>query len=132
MTETSSPKKQKILVIEDDTMTRMTLCRILAKLNYETYGACNGHEGLRLFRENRPDFVVTDLLMPDKEGLSTISELRQIDPRARIIAMSSGGSKRDMGFLELAEAMGASRTLSKPFTPRQILDLMQEMQKPGA
>lgn len=123
-----APGTQKILVIEDDTLTRLTLCRILEKLNYTTYNACNGHEGIKLFRQVQPDFVVTDLLMPDKEGLSTISEMLQISPGAKIIAMSGGGSRKDMNFLQLAESLGAARTIQKPFTPRQILDLMNDIQ----
>ncbi len=122
----------KILVIEDDTLTRTALCRILDKLNYETQGACNGFEGLKLFRQFQPDIVVTDLLMPDKEGLSTITEMRTINPGTPIIAMSSGGSNKDMGFLDLAATFGACRTLVKPFTPRQILELMQDIEKEGA
>ncbi len=126
---TNAPKAQKILVIEDDSLTRITLCRILGKLNYETFGACNGFEGLKIFRDVQPDFVVTDLLMPDKEGLSTITEIRTLSPQTPIIAMSSGGKAKDMGFLELAATFGANRTLVKPFTPRQILELMSDIEK---
>ncbi|MDF3022644.1 MAG: two-component response regulator [Alphaproteobacteria bacterium] len=128
----NAAKRLKILVIEDDTLTRTSLCRILGNLNYETHGACNGFEGLKLFRQIHPDLVVTDLLMPDKEGLSTITEMRTISPGTPIIAMSSGGPQKDMGFLDLAATFGASRTLVKPFTPRQILELMQDIQKEGA
>ena len=124
-------KKLKILVIEDDTLTRTTLCNILNKLDFTTYGACNGFMGMKLFNQFRPDLVVTDLLMPDKEGLTTIAEIRAFDPHVKIIAMSSGGSMRNMGFLDVARKIGANGTLSKPFTPRQILELMNNLQAEG-
>jgi len=125
--ENIQPKK-KILIIEDDTMTRMALCRILDKLNFQTFGACNGYMGLKLFKQMHPDVIITDILMPDKEGLSTIAEMIVADPKAVIIAMSGGGATRNMGFLEIAKKIGAARTITKPFTPRQILELMDDIQ----
>lgn len=114
----------KVLVIEDDTLTRVTLCRIFKKMNYETVEACNGFMGLKMFRQEKPDIVITDILMPDKEGLETIMELRAADSLVPIIAMSGGGSMKNMSFLQMAAKVGATRTLAKPFTPNDILEML--------
>ena len=114
----------KVLVIEDDTLTRITLCKIFTKLNYRTVEACNGMMGMKMFRQEKPDIVLTDLLMPDKEGLETISEIRALNPDVRIIAMSGGGSMHNLNFLDLARKMGADYTLPKPFQPMDILSLL--------
>ncbi len=117
-------KNLRILVIEDDTLTRLSLCSLLRKMDYETIEACNGHMGLRQFRRERPDVVITDILMPDRGGLATIAEIRAIDPNARIIAMSGGNAGNPVDVLQLAEDMGAVRTLKKPFYPADVGALM--------
>lgn len=120
-------RKTKILVIEDDTLTRITLCRIFMKMNYDVVEACNGLMGIKVFEREKPDLVITDLLMPDKEGLETILDLRAKNPSIKIIAMSGGGSTQNMSFLELAEKFGANYKLSKPFKPTDILDLVKKL-----
>lgn len=124
--------KTKVLVIEDDTLTRVTLCRIFDKMGYATSEACNGMMGMKLFRQEKPQIIVTDLLMPDKEGLETISEIRAADGDVKIIAMSGGGSTQNFGFLELARKFGADFTLQKPFRPDDILNLMEKLSHKGA
>jgi len=114
----------KVLIIDDDEVIRLTLGAILKKENCRVSEAGNGNAGIKLFRQERPDFVITDILMPDKEGLETISEIRAADAAVKIIAMSGGGSRRDMGFLKLAVRAGANGTIHKPFRPEEILSLM--------
>jgi CheY-like chemotaxis protein len=128
---TGPQKHLKVLVIEDDTLTRITLCRVLRKLEYITFEACNGFMGLVQFKREQPDVVITDIVMPDKEGLATILAIRALDPNARIIAMSSGADQ-NWDFLERAKEVGAARTLRKPFLPDDIRTLMQEMKGPTA
>jgi CheY-like chemotaxis protein len=124
--DTAAAKPLKILVIEDDTLTRMTLCRQLQKMGYLTVEACNGFMGLTQFKRERPDIVFTDIVMPDKEGIATIHELRAIDPKARIIAMS-GGQGNLIDCLQMAEDVGAVKTLKKPFTPSDIATLVNAL-----
>jgi DNA-binding response OmpR family regulator len=126
------PQKTKVLVIEDDSLTRISLCRIFQKMGYATSEACNGLMGIKMFNQEHPHIVVTDLLMPDKEGLETITEIRAADNDVKIIAMSGGGSAQNFVFLDLALKIGANYTLSKPFKPVEILDLMNKLSPRGA
>ena len=119
----------KILVIEDDTLTRLTLCNLLKKLNYRPIEACNGYMGLMMFRRERPDIVITDIIMPDKEGLETIAEIRTASPETKIVAMSSGGERQNMNFLDLARSFGAQETIRKPFKPNDILGILNRLQE---
>jgi CheY-like chemotaxis protein len=117
----------KILIIDDDDLIRMTFLHILKKTNCTTIEANNGNEGLAKYRQMRPDIVITDMLMPEKEGLETISLIRAFDPDAKIIAMSGGGSTKNMSFLKLAKKVGANQILSKPVKPDQLIAAIQEL-----
>lgn len=112
----------KILVIDDESQIRQMVSRILVEGGHEVTEASNGAEGLKLFREVLPDLVVADLFMPVKEGIETIFELRRETPDVKIIAMSGGGSRRDLGSLAAARALGADLTLAKPFRAAQLLE----------
>ena len=72
--------------------------------------------------------VITDLLMPDKEGLETIHEIRELGTPVKIVAMSGGGSTQNMSFLELSRSFGADFTLTKPFKPAEIVELLKNLQ----
>lgn len=121
-------RKKKVLIIEDDTLTRLTLCKLFSKFNYEPLEACNGFVGIKLFKSHQPDLIVTDLLMPDKEGLSTISEIRAVSKSVPIVAMTSGGTTHNMKFLSIACELGANHTLSKPLKPDEICRLLQALE----
>lgn len=113
--------EQKILVIDDDTLIRRVLCAALKKMGYATLEAPTGEAGLVEFKRSKPFAVITDVLMPDKNGLQTINELRALDPQVKIIAMSGGGSGQDgQDFLEMAQELGAAATLSKPFEAEDV------------
>lgn len=114
----------KILVIDDDELTRITFRNMLKKTQCTVLEAKNGNEGLSSYRISRPDIVITDMLMPEKEGLETISQIRAFDPDAKIIAMSGGGGTKNMSFLELAKKVGANQILSKPVKPDQLLSVI--------
>ncbi|MCP3955776.1 MAG: response regulator, partial [Desulfobacterales bacterium] len=81
----------RILIIDDDIHVLAMLRKMLEREGYEIVVALDGNEGLRLYRENPTKLIITDLIMPEKEGLETIIELRQNFPDTRIIAMSGGG-----------------------------------------
>lgn len=115
---------RKILVIEDDTLLRSMMQKGLERAGYEAVVAVNGTQGIELFKQHKPSLVITDMLMPDKEGMQTIMELKQIDPDIKIIAMSGGGSTKNMAFLEMSKRVGAVATISKPFKPQDLFDLI--------
>jgi CheY-like chemotaxis protein len=111
----------KILVIDDDILVRRTISRILEDAGYEVALAEDGARGVAKFRSDRPDLVITDLIMPDQEGIETIIEMLREDPAARIVAVSGGGRLGSMDFLAVAQKLGASEILRKPFEPAELL-----------
>ncbi len=115
----------KVLVIDDDKLVRIMCKNILSKEGHTVIEAINGNDGLRLFKAESPDITITDMLMPDKEGLETISDIKKINKNAKIIAMSSGGNTLNMSFLKLAQQIGADSLLKKPFKPSELLATMQ-------
>jgi CheY-like chemotaxis protein len=112
---------QSILVIDDDKFMCLALARILTSAGYEVAQAFNGDEGLQMYRQQKFDLVITDLIMPDKEGIQIIRELRKEDNRIRIIAMSAGGRGGATDYLKWARLMGAKQCLSKPIKREDLL-----------
>ena len=111
----------KILVIDDDTMVRNTLSAILRHHGYEVELAVNGKQGLAAFRTGAPDLVITDIIMPEKEGIETIIEMRRDRPDAKIIAISGGGRVGNADFLRMAKTLGATAVIAKPFSPQELI-----------
>jgi DNA-binding NtrC family response regulator len=111
----------KILVIDDDTIVRMTIVQILEDDGYEVSSAEDGVRGMALFLSERPDLVVTDIIMPEQEGIETITEMRKARPDAKIIAMTGGGRIGNIDFLKIAIALGAMNAVPKPFDPDELL-----------
>jgi DNA-binding response OmpR family regulator len=109
-----------ILVIEDDDSVRAALGQTLERLGHEVSTASNGKEGLKKALDRTPDLVVTDLIMPETEGLETIIELRRRSPQVRIIAISGGGRLSNDNFLGVARKFGAHGTLAKPFSREEL------------
>jgi CheY-like chemotaxis protein len=117
----------KILVIEDDDSFRSVLVQMLEKAGYEVLSAENGNQAMKYCREINPDLVLTDIIMPDKEGLETIQELLNLCPNLKIIAMSGGGRFGPNSYLPLAAKLGAKRTLQKPFMREELLTAISEV-----
>ncbi|HEX5319481.1 MAG TPA: response regulator [Stellaceae bacterium] len=111
----------KVLVIDDDHLVRRTISRILQSGGYEVALAEDGAKGVAKFRAERPDLVITDIIMPEQEGIETIIQLLRDNPSARIIAVSGGGRLGSMDFLTVANRLGAAATLRKPFEPAELL-----------
>lgn len=120
-------RPSRILVIDDDDDTRETVCNIFTHFGYEVESARNGADGLRLFQDSRHDVVVTDILMPEKEGIETIRELRLLSPHLKIIAMSGGGTRSNFSYLEMAKSLGADSALQKPFLPAQLAEAVADL-----
>jgi len=104
-----------ILIIDDDDMFRDVLAAALEQSGHQVRQATNGIEGLQMFRAQPAELVITDIVMPEKEGLDTIRDLRRDFPQARIIAMSGGLAHDPKLYLHMAEKFGAAAVLAKPF-----------------
>ena len=117
----------RILVIDDDVMLQRMLKQTLHFLGHEVAQAFDGEQGVRLCEKSPPDLVLTDILMPNQDGLQTIRELRRTCPDVKIIAMS-GGSQLwpEMDALSFASRFGARRVLCKPFGHGQLESAIKE------
>ncbi len=116
-----------ILIIEDSAEIRTLIRDILKRDGHDIKEATNGEEGVAQFRENTIDLVMTDLFMPRKGGIETISDLQEIKPGVKIIAMTSHGSIENYDFLRVATALGAVRTIEKPFDIHTLKKLVAEV-----
>jgi YesN/AraC family two-component response regulator len=118
----------RILIIDDDALVRQVLKDWLEPRGHEVIEAENGNVGLALFRENPAELVITDIVMPDKEGIETIRELRRDFPDAKIIAVSGGGQLMPGSTcLTLAEGLGVQRTLAKPVNLMELSKTISEI-----
>ena len=117
--------KVNILVVDDDDVIRLMIKNIIKKLGSHTLEARNGNEALALYKKEKPDLVITDILMPGKEGLETIHDIRAINPKARIIAISGGGSTQNLTFLQLAQKIGANHAMTKPIKPDELINAIK-------
>ncbi|MCC7492075.1 MAG: response regulator [Fimbriimonadaceae bacterium] len=113
---------KRILVIDDDSQIRDMLRRMLEYAGYDVVEAEDGDDGLRQLAAEGADLVITDILMPNKEGLETIIALRRTQPNLPVIAISGGGWSGSLGYLNTADKLGAAATLPKPFSRVQMLD----------
>jgi CheY-like chemotaxis protein len=117
----------RILIVEDDASVRELLREILRRAGHEVVAAVNGKEAISLHRKSPADLIITNILMPEKEGLETIQELRRDDPDVKIIAISGGGQIGPADYLEVARRFGAMRTFSKPFDRKELLKAVDEL-----
>ncbi|MDY6951804.1 MAG: response regulator [Thermodesulfobacteriota bacterium] len=125
--EKAGQPRPRVLVIDDDVGIRTMLRRLLEGAGYEVTEAPDGNQGIYLYRQDPVDLVITDIIMPEKEGLETIRELRRDFPKVKIVAISGGGRIRADEYLPMAEKFGADRTLAKPFDPKELLDAVHEL-----
>ncbi|MCK5296317.1 MAG: response regulator [Alphaproteobacteria bacterium] len=117
----------QILVIEDDDIVRELIKSILIDAGYDVTSANNGKEGLKSAISNKPDIVITDIFMPEKEGLETIKELRAHYPDIKILAVSGGGQITMENVLKIAGIFGADMVLKKPFETDVLLEKIKEL-----
>lgn len=106
----------RILIIDDEEDIRLTVRLALESMGHDVTEAVNGTEGLSRFAAESNDLVITDILMPDKEGIETIIELRKMRPALKIIVMSGGGRINATHMLDTAKKFGAQSALKKPFS----------------
>ena len=117
----------RILVVEDDKAVRELLREILERAGHEVMEAINGQEAITQYKTHPADLIITNILMPEKEGLETIQELRRDDPDIKIIAISGGGRIGPADYLDIAKRFGAKRTFSKPFNRKDLLKAVDEL-----
>ena len=122
----------RILVVDDNDDIRSMLELLLRREGFDVASAPDGEQALALFAERAADIVITDLFMPERDGIETIVALRDRYPEAKIIAMSGWQSQRGPDYLAVAREIGAVGTLRKPFEPRELLRLVRRVTENGA
>ncbi len=119
---------ERVLVIDDDTQMRYLVTQILEREGHKVTAACDGEEGLLLFEQEKPDLVITDIVMPKTEGLKAIRQMILLDNSTPIIAISGGGRHfNGQDLLPLAKMFGAKATLAKPFTKAELIQVVREV-----
>jgi DNA-binding NtrC family response regulator len=118
-----------ILLIDDDERLRRTLGRMLAAAGHQVVEAENGRAALTILPECNPELVITDVFMPEKDGIETTKEIRALAPDIKILAMTGGG--RGERFYALIEAMAATGVLQKPFDQATLLSTVERLLATG-
>ncbi|NOR87197.1 MAG: response regulator [Bacteroidales bacterium] len=114
--------KKKILLIDDDPHFREMFAELLKRNDYEVIEASDGRYALELYNDHRPQLVITDIIMPEKEGIETILDLKKKYADIKIIAISGGGRTNAMDNLRSARLLGADFSFEKPFENKEILE----------
>ncbi len=117
----------RILVIDDDEQMRVLLQQAMQWAGFEVATAENGRQGQQLFEEQPADLIITDLIMPEQEGLETIRMLKRAYPAVKIIAISGGGRIGPEAYLPAAMELGADRIFAKPFDVKELISAVHEL-----
>jgi CheY-like chemotaxis protein len=119
---------RSVLVIDDDAELLQLMVAAFRRAGFKAYSAANGRIGVQMLGALKPDLVVTDIVMPEKEGIATIIEARQAAPDAPVIAISGGGAYgRHNVFLQWAEELGAAAVMAKPFPMSSLVETAQRV-----
>lgn len=119
----------RILVIEDEELARYSMRDILESGGYEVVEASDGRHGIQVHEDRPADLVITDIIMPHKDGVETVIEMRRAFPDLPIIAVSAGGRARNLSFLTMAKEFGANECLVKPFAAADLLAAVERCLK---
>jgi len=117
----------RILVIDDDELVRRMIREMLTGQGHEVEDLPSGENAVSLQRLKAFELLITDIIMPGKEGLETIRDFRNAFPRVKIIAISGGGRIGFAPYLETARVLGAHKTMAKPFRPAELLGVVEEL-----
>lgn len=118
---------QRILLIEDDEPVRIIFAKLLAQHGYSVAEASNGRAAMEQIQQAPVQLVITDMIMPEMDGMETIVALRRLYPGVKIIAISESGLGPAENSLKIARALGAHKTLVKPLDSQQIISAVQEV-----
>jgi CheY-like chemotaxis protein len=118
-----------ILVVEDDDLVRDMLQKVLCEEQFDVHHSPNGIEAMTIMNKHEPNLVITDLIMPEKNGLAVIREIRKHYPKVKIIAISGGGREGPENYLKNALIEGASYVFAKPVERSVLLDAIKELIK---
>ena len=116
-----------ILIIEDDRDLRDMLRSALQRKDYTVLEADNGKEALINFKPGVTDLVVTDLLMPEEDGLKVIMQMREMKPEIKVIAISGGGKAGPGSYLDMAKTLGADSVFPKPFSVNDLVSRIEDL-----
>jgi len=119
-----------ILIVEDDKDLREMLKTLLTKRKYTVLEAGDGKEAILHFKPAITDMVITDLLMPDEDGLKVIMKIKEIKPDIKIIAISGGGKAGPGNYLNVARALGADEVFPKPFSLNELISKIESILEP--
>jgi DNA-binding NtrC family response regulator len=110
----------RILLVDDDDMSRQAVHRMLERAGFDVESTGNGRQAIENYQSDRIDLVITDLIMPDTDGLEIIQGVRGKNPAARILAISGGGRVQAEEYLSVARKFGAVEVLPKPFASQDL------------
>ena len=119
--------KTRVLVVDDNEDLRNTIGALLQADGFDVSLAADGQAALAQHQASPADVVLTDLFMPDKDGIETIVELRRLSPGIKIVAMSGWTSSQGSDYLQVAREIGASVTLQKPFDPQELSRVLRRL-----
>jgi DNA-binding NtrC family response regulator len=124
----------QILIIEDDQQMREMVKQMLQRAGHTAIGAGDGHEGMQIVHEQAIDLIITDIIMPEQEGLETIMQVRRDYPNIPVIAISGGGRVEPENYLHSAKLLGAAHTFTKPLNRDEMLRVVMQLlvQPPGS
>ncbi len=118
-----------ILVVDDEDLVRFSVRQMLEDVGHAVREAADGVEGIAQLQGCPFDLMITDIVMPRKEGMETIAEAKQLQPDLRVIAISGGGPVGQFHYLELAKQFGADAVLAKPFKKQELIALVDSLVK---
>lgn len=118
---------KRILLIDDDDLFQNMLKQTLERAGYDVITASNGRIGLQLYQSAHFDIVITDLIMPEVEGIEIITNLRDDYVGIKIIAISGGGRCNPSDYLQIAKKLGADKIFTKPVDRRELLAAVEEL-----
>jgi len=121
-----------VVVIDDDRQVREAISLTLRENGFSAIGASNGREGESILGSHPVDIVVTDIFMPEQDGLQTITAIRQRWPSINIVAISGSGADGSVVYLRCAKLMGAHHVLAKPFNAAELLTAVRDCAHGGA
>jgi CheY-like chemotaxis protein len=119
--------KKRILVVDDNDDLRATIQALLQADGFDVAQAADGRAALAELRSRPADVVLTDLFMPDQDGIETIVELKKLYPHLKIVAMSGWTSAQGSDYLQVAREIGAAHTLQKPFDPAELSRVLRQL-----